>query len=45
MLVGLGGKERTEDEHRTLLQGAGLRMKAIEPLGTAFSMIAAVRSP
>lgn len=45
MLVGLGGKERTEDEYRTLLQGAGLRMKAIEPVGTAFSMIAAVRSP
>lgn len=45
MLVGLGGKERTEDEYRTLLREAGLRRKAIDPVGTAFSMIAAVRSP
>ena len=43
MLVGLGGKERTESEYRTLLRDAGFRVNAILGAGPTFSIIEAVR--
>jgi hypothetical protein len=42
MLVGLGGRERTEDEYRALLDAAGLRVKAVVPAGRTFGVIEAV---
>ena len=42
MLVGLGGRERTEDEYRGLLDAAGLDVKAIIPAGRTFGVIEAV---
>ena len=44
MLVGLGGRERTEEEYRALLNGAELRLQAVWPAGKAFSVIEAIRS-
>jgi orsellinic acid C2-O-methyltransferase len=44
MLVGLGGRERTEDEYRALLGAAGLNVKAIVPAGRTFGVIEAVRA-
>jgi hypothetical protein len=40
MLVALGGRERTEDEWRTLLSHSGLTVVGVEP-----GLIAAVRDP
>jgi hypothetical protein len=44
MLVCTGGKERTEDEFRTLLTGAGFDVRSIVPASgpTNFSVIEAV---
>jgi orsellinic acid C2-O-methyltransferase len=42
MLVGLGGRERTEDEYRSLLGAAGLNVNAIVPAGRTFGVIEAV---
>jgi SAM-dependent methyltransferase len=41
MLVGLGGKERTEDEYRGLLDAAGLNVRDIVPAGRTFGVIEA----
>ena len=40
-MMGMGGKERTADEYRTLLAGAGWRLEQITPSGAAFSVIEA----
>ena len=40
-MMGMGGKERTAEEYRTLLAGAGWRLEAIMPSGAAFSVIEA----
>jgi hypothetical protein len=44
MLVCTGGKERTEDEFRTVLTGAGFDVRSITPArgATNFSVIEAV---
>jgi hypothetical protein len=42
MLVMLGGRERNEDEFRTLFDSAGLRMTRIIPTGTMVSLIEGV---
>jgi hypothetical protein len=42
MLVGLGGRERTEDEYRGLLAAAGLDVRNIVPAGRTFGVIEAV---
>jgi orsellinic acid C2-O-methyltransferase len=43
MLVGLGGRERTESEYRALLADAGFRVNSIHAAGPTFSIIEAVR--
>ena len=40
-MMGIGGKERTADEYRTLLARSGWRLEAITPSGAAFSVIEA----
>ena len=45
MLVGLGGRERTEDEFRKLLGVSGFEVNAVLPAGPTFSIIEAVRLP
>jgi hypothetical protein len=42
MFVINGGKERTEDEYRILLEGAGFRISAITPTGGGVSLIEAI---
>ena len=42
MMVVLGGKERTPDEYRELLAGAGLRMTRFVPNESEFAAIEAV---
>ncbi len=44
MLVGPGGRERTENEYRALLRHAGFRVTALHPAGPTFSIIEAVRT-
>jgi hypothetical protein len=43
MLVGLNGKERTEDEYRGLLAGAGLKVVRVLPAGPVFGIVEAIR--
>lgn len=43
MLVIEGGKERTKDEYRKLLEASGLRLTRIIPTKSAYSMIEAER--
>ncbi|HEX4098030.1 MAG TPA: methyltransferase [Caulobacteraceae bacterium] len=38
-MMGMGGKERTAEEYRALLAGAGWRLERIVPSGAAFSVI------
>ena len=40
-MMGMGGKERTAGEYRTLLAGAGWSLEAIIPSGAAFSVLEA----
>ena len=40
-MMGMGGKERTAEEYRTLLAGAGWSLTGITPSGGAFSVIEA----
>jgi len=42
MLVGPGGQERTEEEYRTLLDKAGLRLTRVVPTESAVSVVEAV---
>ena len=42
MLVGLGGRERTEDEYRRLLEVSGFQLRAIVPAGPTFTILEAV---
>ena len=42
MLVGPGGRERTEQEYRTLLEQAGFRLTRVVPTESAVSVIEAV---
>jgi hypothetical protein len=42
MLVVLAGRERTEDEYRELLRGAGLRLTRVIPTDSRFQLIEAV---
>ena len=44
MLVGLGGRERTEDEYRVLLDAAGLQVKTVVSAGRTFGVIEAMRA-
>jgi orsellinic acid C2-O-methyltransferase len=44
MLVGLGGRERTQDEYRDLLTASGFVVNAIHPAGLTFSIIEATPS-
>jgi len=44
MLVVAGGRERTEDEYRGLLQGAGFRLERVIPTHSPFSVIEATRA-
>lgn len=44
MLVGRGGRERTEGEYRVLLDAAGLRVERILDAGPVFSIVVAVRA-
>lgn len=41
MLVGPGGRERTVDEFRDLLAGAGLRLEGVTPTATGISVLEA----
>ncbi len=41
-MMGMGGKERTAEEYRALLAGAGWRLEQIIPSGAAFSVIEAL---
>jgi SAM-dependent methyltransferase len=43
MLVMLGGRERTEEEYRRLLQAAGFRLERVIPTHSPFSVIEATR--
>jgi SAM-dependent methyltransferase len=43
MLVLLGGRERTEEEYRQLLQAAGFRLERVIPTHSPFSVIEATR--
>jgi len=43
MLVLLGGRERTAEEYRSLLEGAGFRMERIIPTQSPFSIVEATR--
>ncbi len=45
MLVGPGGRERTESEHVSLLMGAGLELRNVVATTSALSILEAVRSP
>jgi SAM-dependent methyltransferase len=42
IMLTVGGKERTEREYRTLLDEAGLALRAIVPAGQGFSILEAV---
>jgi hypothetical protein len=42
MLVFAGGRERTQEEFRTLLQSAGLHLSRIVPTGSPVSVIEAL---
>jgi hypothetical protein len=42
MLVGPGGRERTEREFRTLLGSAGLRLNRVIPIGSNYAISEAV---
>jgi SAM-dependent methyltransferase len=44
MLVMLGGRERTEEEYRCLLQEAGFRLEQVIPTHSPFSVIEASRA-
>ena len=44
MLVVLGGRERTEEEYRRLLQAAGFRLERVIPTRSPFSVIEATRT-
>src|ERR671934_863248 len=44
MLVILGGRERTEEEYRRLLQAAGFRLERIIPTQSPFSVLEATRA-
>lgn len=44
MLVGLGGRERTEDEYRALLGAAGLDVRSVVAAGRTFGVVEAVRA-
>jgi SAM-dependent methyltransferase len=44
MLVMLGGRERTEEEYRRLLQAAGFRQDRVIPTHSPFSVIEATRT-
>jgi SAM-dependent methyltransferase len=44
MLVLLGGRERTEEEYRRLLQEAGFRLERVIPTHSPFSVIEATRT-
>ena len=41
-MMGMGGQERTAEEYRALLAGAGWRLERIIPSGAAFSVIEAL---
>ena len=41
-MMGMGGKERTAEEYRVLLAGAGWKLEQIIPSGAAFSVIEAL---
>ncbi len=43
MLVLLGGRERTEEEYRRLLQAVGSRLERVIPTHSPFSVIEATR--
>lgn len=43
MLVMTGGRERTEEEYRTLLEAAGLRLTRVVPTPSAMSVVEAER--
>ncbi|MDQ2917544.1 MAG: hypothetical protein M3R40_10405 [Pseudomonadota bacterium] len=42
LLVGLRGRERTENEYRTLLGTTGFRVNAVTPAGPTSSIVEAV---
>ena len=44
MLVGLGGRERTEQEFRVLLQETGFQVNAVRSAGATFGIVEATRS-
>ena len=44
MLASPGGAERTEEEYRALLAGAGLRLTRVVPTGSPFSIVEAVKA-
>ena len=44
MLVILGGRERTEEEYRHLLQATGFRLERVIPTHSPFSVIEATRT-
>ena len=44
MLVGLGGRERTEQEFRVLLQETGFQVNALRSAGPTFGIVEATRS-
>ena len=44
MLVGLGGRERSEAEYRALLAAAGLKLTKICPTGSPYSVIEGVQA-
>jgi hypothetical protein len=43
MMVVLGGRERTEEEYRHLLQATGFRLERVIPTRSPFSVIEAIR--
>jgi SAM-dependent methyltransferase len=43
MLVLLGGRERTEEQYRRLLQAAGFRLERVIPTNSPFSVVEATR--
>ena len=45
MLVTVGGRERTEDEHRALLQTSGFELARIIPTASQLSLIEGVPRP
>ena len=42
-MTGVGGKERTRAEYAELLEASGLKLNAIHPTASEFSIIEAVR--